>query len=96
MCFLSGSHEEPDRAAPVEIPCGELSAEALRGIAESFVLREGTDYGDREVPFEAKVEQVLRQLMRGEAQILFDPSTESVDIVVSARTHASRSDSGPG
>jgi len=85
MCILSGSHEEPERAAPVEIPCGELSDEALRGIAESFVLREGTDYGDREVPFEAKVEQVLRQLMRGEAQILFDPSTESVDVVVSRR-----------
>jgi len=85
MQVLSGSRDEQPRAAPVEIPLDELSGEALRGIAESFVLREGTDYGDREVPFEAKVEQVLRQLMRGEAQILFDPSTESVDLVVSRR-----------
>ena len=80
MQVLSGSRDDPARAAPVEIPCDELSAEALRGIAESFVLREGTDYGDREVPFEAKVGQVLRQLERGEARIVFDPATESVDI----------------
>lgn len=77
---MSGSRDDPARAEPVAIPFDELSPDARRGIAESLVLREGTDYGDREVPFEAKVEQVLRQLERGEARIVFDPATESVDI----------------
>lgn len=75
-----------DPPAPVEIPWSELSAEALQGVLESFVLREGTDYGVREVPLASKVEQVLRQLQRGEARILFDPQTESIDIQVVSGT----------
>lgn len=66
----------------IVIPHRELSAEALRGVLESFVLREGTDYGEREVALERKVAQVLQQLERGEAQIVFDPELESIDIVV--------------
>ena len=60
----------------------ELSADALRGVIEAFVLREGTDYGERDVSHEDKVAQVMRQLERGEARIVFDPVSESVDIVV--------------
>jgi uncharacterized protein YheU (UPF0270 family) len=67
---------------PIYVPHTELSADALRGVVEAFVLREGTDYGERDVPFERKVADVLRQLDRGEAQIVFDPNTETVDIVV--------------
>jgi uncharacterized protein YheU (UPF0270 family) len=67
---------------PVVIPHTELSADALNGVIESFVLREGTDYGERDVSFETKVAQVLRQLERREAEIVFDPNTESIDIVV--------------
>ena len=70
-----------DTPEPLVIPHAELSAEALRGVIESFVLREGTDYGDRDVDFETKIAQVRRQLDRGEARILFDPETESIDIV---------------
>jgi len=67
---------------PVVIPHTELSPDALTGVIESFVLREGTDYGERDVPFETKVLQVRGQLERREAEIVFDPNTESVDIVV--------------
>ncbi len=70
---------------PVEIPWRELSAQALRGVVEAFVLREGTDYGEVEATFEDKVQQVLRQLERGEAGIVFDPASETVDIVVTRR-----------
>ncbi len=70
------------RADPVIIPHAELSAEALQGVIESFVLREGTDYGSHDVSLEQKVAQVLRQLERKEAQIVYDPDTESIDIVV--------------
>ncbi len=72
-------------APPVAIPPDALSPEALRGIIESFVLREGTDYGDQEATFESKVEDVRRQLQRGEAEILWDPSTESVQLVAKNR-----------
>jgi len=72
--------EQPE---PIVIPHRELSPEALRGVMESFVLREGTDYGEREVSLEQKVAQVLRQLERGEARIIFDATLQSVAIVVS-------------
>jgi hypothetical protein len=64
------------------VPHTALSAAALRGVIESFVLREGTDYGERDVPHEAKVAQVLRQLERGEARIMFDPASQGVSIVL--------------
>jgi uncharacterized protein YheU (UPF0270 family) len=71
-----------DREQPIVIPHAELSAAALRGVLESFVLREGTDYGEREASLDQKVAQVLRQLERGEAQIVFDAALQSIDIVV--------------
>jgi len=74
---------DTDQPEPIVIPHRELSPEALRGVMESFVLREGTDYGEREVSLEQKVAQVLRQLERGEARIIFDATLQSVDIVVS-------------
>jgi hypothetical protein len=73
--------DERERPEPVEIPFGELTPDALRGVVESFVLREGTDYGEREASHEAKIAQVMRQLERGEASIMYDPATESVAIV---------------
>jgi uncharacterized protein len=79
--------EAPD---PVEIPQAQLSREALRGVVESFVLREGTDYGAREYSLDEKVQHVMRQLERGEARIIFDPGTESVQIVLSAAMRAPR------
>jgi len=68
---------------PIEIPYLQLSAEALRGVVENFVLREGTDYGTRVYSLEEKVAQVLAQLHRGEVQILFDSETSTVTIVPS-------------
>ena len=74
-------NEEKD-SKPVEIPHSELAPETLRAVIESFVLREGTDYGAQDVPFERKVADVMRQLERREAVIVYDPGTDSVDIVV--------------
>ena len=67
---------------PIVVPYTELSADALNGVIESFVLREGTEYGEHDVPLETKVLQVRRQLERREAEIVFDPNTESIDIVL--------------
>jgi uncharacterized protein YheU (UPF0270 family) len=78
--------DDPEHAPPIEVPHTELSADALRGVIEAFVLREGTEYGERDVSLERKVGDVLRQLERGEAQIMFDPNSETIDIVVKART----------
>ena len=65
---------------PVKIPFDSLSPDALRGVVEAFVLREGTDYGPAEYSLADKTAQVLAQLARGEAEIWFDPTSHSVTI----------------
>jgi uncharacterized protein YheU (UPF0270 family) len=64
------------------VPHTELSEDALRGVVESFVLREGTEYGEKDFSLDQKLAHVIRQLERGEAQIVFDPESETIDIVV--------------
>jgi uncharacterized protein YheU (UPF0270 family) len=73
------SEETPE---PVEVPYGDLPTDLLHAVIESFVLREGTDYGEREFSLEDKVARVVSQLKKGEAKIMFDPESESVTIAV--------------
>lgn len=69
----------------MKIDVDSLSPEALRGIIESFVLQEGTDYGEHEWSLTQKCERVLLQLHRGEAEIDFDPVTETVNILMAGK-----------
>ncbi|MBI2802541.1 MAG: YheU family protein [Gammaproteobacteria bacterium] len=75
---------------PVVVPYGQLSDLALRGVVEAFVLREGTDYGAREFTLDEKIAHVMNQLMRHEAELMFDPDSGSVGIVRVA-SHIKRS-----
>ena len=77
---VSDSQDYPT-SEPVEVPHADLTPELLRAVVEAFVLREGTDYGEWELSLEQKVASVIRQLERGEARVIFDPQSESVDIV---------------
>ena len=67
---------------PVEVPISDLSDEALRGIVESFINREGTDYGAVERTLEYKVADVMSQLEAGSARLVFDPESERIQILV--------------
>ncbi|MFU8815334.1 MAG: YheU family protein [Pseudomonadales bacterium] len=66
--------------AMVKIPMNSLSMEALRGIVEGFVLREGTDYGHRDFSLQQKCAAVERQLDAGQAEIWFDLETGTAEI----------------
>lgn len=57
-----------------------LRPETLRSIIEGFILREGTDYGDREASLETKVAQVMRAIDEGKMKLVFDPETETCDL----------------
>jgi len=67
--------------APVSVPHTALASDVLRAVLESFILREGTDYGERELSLDDKVARVMRLLERGDVGIVFDPPTGTVDIV---------------
>ena len=60
----------------------ELSSDALVGVIDAFILREGTDYGPQEYTFEEKRQRVLNSLARGDAEIHFYPENEHIDIVM--------------
>ena len=68
--------------AIVIVPFERLSAEALTGLLEAYVGREGTDYGQGLVPtLSQKVAQVRRQLEEGTAVIVFDPALQTCNII---------------
>jgi uncharacterized protein YheU (UPF0270 family) len=65
----------------MQIPIQSLSPDTLRRVIEEFVTREGTDYGVSSADLSSKVEQVLLQLRRGHAILVFDSESETCHIV---------------
>lgn len=63
------------------VPPEQLSDDALQGVIEEFITREGTDYGAVEWSLADKVRQLRAQLRGGTAQIVFNPITESCTIM---------------
>ncbi|KFZ27997.1 hypothetical protein IDAT_12065 [Pseudidiomarina atlantica] len=63
------------------IPWQQLSAETLDSVIESYVLREGTDYGWEEKSLAEKVEDVRAQLQRGEAVLVWSELHETLNIM---------------
>ncbi len=71
----------PEPGRGLLIPAEQLSPDALLGLIEEFITREGTDYGELEWSLDQKVEQVRAQLRRGEAVIVFDIAAESCTLM---------------
>lgn len=63
------------------IPWKDLDSETLDNLIESFVLREGTDYGEQERSLQQKVDDVRRQLQSGEVVLVWSELHESVNIM---------------
>ena len=65
----------------MEIPYKELNNDTLVALIESFILREGTDYGENEFSLEEKVQHILEQLEQGKVFISFDEKNKSFNII---------------
>jgi uncharacterized protein YheU (UPF0270 family) len=63
-----------------KIPVNRLSPEALQGVIEEFISRDGTDYGAIEASREANFRQVKYKLENGLAILIFDDETETTNI----------------
>ena len=66
----------------ISIPPDQLTSEALLGVIDAFILREGTDYGHHEFTLDEKRSRVRAMLHRGEAEICYYPENEHIDIVL--------------
>jgi uncharacterized protein YheU (UPF0270 family) len=79
----------------VDVPFTALSQEALLGVVDDYVLREGTEYGSADVSLERKREQVMKQLRSGEALIVFDEATETCTIIARGSVSPEEGPAGP-
>lgn len=63
------------------IPYQDLESDTLYNLIESFILREGTDYGEEEISLSQKTDDVLQQLKEGSVVILYSQLSESVTLI---------------
>ncbi len=63
------------------IPWQQLAPDTLDRLIESYVLREGTDYGDEEVSLADKVRHIRAQLQQGQVLIVYSQTEETVDLL---------------
>jgi uncharacterized protein len=71
----------------VVVPHRALSPEALQGLLEEFVSRDGTDTGYTKLSLQQRVDQVRRQLDSGDAVIVYDETTQTANIVSNQDLH---------
>lgn len=62
------------------IPWQALEQETLYNVLDSFILREGTDYGERELSLEEKRTRLLAQLQADKVVIVWSELHQSLDI----------------
>ena len=65
----------------VIVPYEKLSEDALVGLIDEFILREGTDYSSHEFSLEQKHQHVHKQLLSGQAVVVFDVKEESASLI---------------
>ncbi|MEC8080890.1 MAG: YheU family protein [Marinomonas sp.] len=63
------------------IPFESLAPETLDNVLSDIVSRDGTDYGDYDLSLDQKREQALRALKSGDAVLLFDTESETIQLV---------------
>ena len=69
----------------VLVPFQRLKMEVLQALLEDYATRDGTDYGERELTTQDKVDRLRRQLGAGDLQILYDSDSEQWDLVPQAQ-----------
>lgn len=61
----------------MKIPHAELAADTLTAIVLEFVTRDGTDHSS----VDRRVQSVMRQLENGEAELHFDPDSQTCNVI---------------
>lgn len=69
----------------VNIPVAALTPDALLGVIDDYINREGTDYGHRDIRLDEKRAAVMAALESGRAVITYDPVSRTTSIVAADR-----------
>ena len=70
------------REEGIEIPHDRLNPDTLIRMIQEFVSRDGADWAEDGCSLEDKVEQVLRQLRNKQVKVVFDQTSQTVNLVV--------------
>lgn len=65
----------------VDIPLERVNPDLLLKMIEEFVTREWSELCDGQYTLDEKVQQVQRQLQEKRARIVYDPTSETWDII---------------
>ena len=65
----------------IKIPLRALSEDALLGVIDDFIHREGTDYGHRDYTLEEKRRALRAALETGRATIVYDEATRTTTVL---------------
>ena len=65
----------------VEVPWQKLSEDALLGLIEEFITRDGTDYGLRELSLNEKTDQAMQRIKNHSILIVFDETSELCQLI---------------
>lgn len=66
------------------VPWQQISKDALNGIIEEFIMREGTDYGEQEASLEKKKQDLLNQLQTGHIVLVYSELHETVNLMLAS------------
>ena len=67
------------------IPPDRLESTVLENVLESYIVREGTDYGDSELDMSQKLDILRPQVKKGEVLIVYDEEGESLTLMTKAQ-----------
>lgn len=63
------------------VPWENIADDTLQRLLEEYVSRDGTDYGEVEVPLATRVGQVRRALQQRQLAIWFDEASEATTLL---------------
>ena len=63
------------------IPYTQLDPDVLAAVLQDIVTRDGTDYGEKEITIEQKINQVRQALRNGQCFVVYDSISESVGML---------------
>jgi len=70
------------------IPYQSLTVETLDNLLKEHIYREGTNYGEHEIPLETQIQQLKSQLERGDIVLAYSEVHESVNLLPKSQFQA--------
>ena len=77
---------------PVRVPPESLEPATLESVLEEIVTRDSTDYGEVPVSVATARDQLRRRLQSGEAALVFDEESATLDVVPAEHAPRGRDD----